>query len=252
VKLLRKSALVLMLLLIAATTNVTATINIPKAKAAAPTLAISSLYNATKAGVTFTANITVSNVVEMYGWVVSLEWDPDAIEINKGDKAGLYKRRVYYNVYESDFMRNVSSTNFLANAINEEDGTITALACLFVLAGTSVSGSGVLGSISFNLSKVGTTTINITQSGILDRTGGAIDHIVVNGIVTDLPPPLPPPIWMQPWFSMTVIAVAVLVAVPVFTVRALRRRVPLTKEELEKIEGYKEEVEGIPLLEDSE
>lgn len=251
-KLLRKSALILMLLLIAATTNVTATINVPKAKAAAPTLAISSIYNATEAGATFTANITVSDVAEMGGWVVSLEWDPDAIEINTGDKAGLRMRRVYYNIYQSGFMQDVSSTNFLANAINKANGTITALACLFTLTSVSVSGSGLLALINFTLVNVGTTTINITQSAIISRGGGEIDHITVNGLVTDLPPPLPPPWWMQPWFSITLITVAVLVAVPVFTVRALRHRVTLTKEELEKIEGYEEEVEGIPLPEDSE
>lgn len=251
-KLLRKSALILILLLIAATTNVTAIINIPKAKAAAPTLAISNVYNVTEAGTTFTANITVSDVTEMGGWFVSLKWNPDAISLNKGDRAGLYKRRVYYNIYEGGFMRNVSSANLLVNKITEANGTITGLACLFVVAGTSVSGSGLLALINFTLVNVGTTTINITNSIIMDRGGAGIDHTTVNGLVTNLPPPLPPPIWMQPWFSITVITVAVLVVVPVFTVRTLRRRVTLTKGELEKIKGYEEEIEGIPLPEDSE
>ena len=254
---LKKLTLIPILILIVALTNFTiAIMNVHEVEAATPTLTVGKVYNMTEVGSTFIVNITVSDISEMGGWVLSLKWDPNMIEISKGDQNGLYKRtgegKVYYNIYEGEFMKEESSTTFIVNKINETSGTIVSLACFFAVAGISVGGSGRLAFINFTLLNVGQTSINITQSTLLDRNGRGVDHNVENGLVTNLPPPSPPPIWMQPWFPTTVAAVTVAVAVPIYIIRLLKKRVPLTREEIEKIKGYEEVIEGKPLPENFE
>lgn len=247
---LRKLALTsTLILLLLALLNVTGQIRFQEVKAQGTTLAVSKIYNVNQTG-TLLVNITVSEVSQMYGWVISLQWDPTIIQVSTGDKNGLLKNRVYYNVYEGDFMKNVSATIFSVNKVNNESGNITNLSCFFKVTGTTVSGSGLLATINFTLLKVGTTAINITYSSLIDRNGGGIDHTAISGLITNQPEPPPPPIWTQFWFQATVVTVIVVVVIPVLVIKQLSGRTSLTAEDIEKIMGYEENVEGEPLKED--
>lgn len=253
----------LIILIAMAGVAITAT-NIPKAKAAATTVAISKVYGMNQTGTTFLINITVSDVTGIYGWVMNLEWNPDMIKVTTGDPEGLNHRRANYNIYQGDFMQSASRTYFLVNSIDNNQGTIKALACAFTTTGYTVSGSGLLASINFTLLDVGTTAINFTgpsisqpgHSILQSRSGEEIPHSIINGLVTDQPPPPPPPIWAESWFQNLVVAVIavfmLVVVLPTGVVIKLRNTPPLTDEELEKLGEYDEEIEGEPLPEDSE
>jgi len=147
---LRKPALGLIILLALATAAM-ATLNIPDVDAQAPTIALSKIYNMNQTGTTFLVNITITDATEMMGWLANLSWDPNMIRITTGDTEGLRKRGVWYNIYQGDLMQNASSTSFLVNSINQSDGSLKQLACLFVTGGFTVSGSGRLVSINFTL-----------------------------------------------------------------------------------------------------
>ena len=246
--------------------TITASFNIPEARAALPVVTISKVYDMNQTGSTFVVNITVSDVSELGGWGMNLSWNPAILKITTGDPTGLQKKagRIYvnYSIHGGDFMRNMASTSFTANAINNTAGTIRQLACYFTVAGQSVSGSGILATINFTLLNTGTTAINITgpnnatmpyRSVLAGRGGGPIDHVEVNGLVTDQPGPPPTPIWSETWFQALVVTVVVLVVVPTGVIARLRSRPPQSEEELKRLSQYEEnEVEGIPLPEDSE
>lgn len=259
----RKNALIIIALIAAAALGM-ATINIPKVEAAAPKLAISKVYNVNQTDVTILVNITVTDAVEMFGWIISFSWDPNFIKINTGDPNGLLKNRVRYNIYEGDFLQNKSATSFLVNTIDNKKGEITFLSCYFSTTWYTITGSGRLASIEFNVMSVGTTAINITgpsvqnpgHSVLLDLNGIEIAHDDVNGLVTDQPPPPPPPFWTESWFQTLIAAVVVVVILPTGIITGiivrLRRAPPVSEEDLEKIGEFDEEIKGIPLPEDSE
>jgi hypothetical protein len=246
----KKLAFALMsMLLLYTLLNAANPIKFQEAKAQGTTLAVSRIYNLNETG-TFLANITISEVSQMYAWVISLAWDPTIIQVSTGDKNGLLKSRVYYNIYQGDFMRKVSETSFTVNRVDNTTGNITNLACYFKVTGQTVSGSGILATINFTLLKVGTTSINITYSSVMDRNGEPIAHTTISGLVTDQPEPPPPPIWTQFWFQATLITVIVVVVIPTLVIKRLSGRTTLTAEDIEKIMGYEENVEGEPLQED--
>lgn len=226
--------------------------SIPEAKAANPTIAVGKVYELNQTGTTFRVNITAADITEMGGWILSLKWDPNMTKVTTGDPAGLLKRTVRYNIYEGNFMRAAGGTNFLMNAINTTNGTITSLACLFKVTSVSVKGSGLLAWINFTLLHVGTSTINITASKLQDRSGKELTHDAVNGLITDQPQPPPPPIWMESWFLTTVLAVAIVVTVPTVTIVRLAGKPVPTEAELKKIREFTEkEAEGKPFTENS-
>jgi len=253
---LKKLAMVLITLLVFSAANVAVMVRIPEAEAQGPTLQIRKVYGLNQTGTTFLVNITIGDVAELGGWTVNLKWDPNMTTVSTGDSHGLPKRGrtglTYYNIYEGGFMKNASSTNFLVNAVNNTDGTITSLASFFTQVGNSVTGSGLLAIINFTLKNVGTTSINITNSVVVDRSGGGVEHTAVDGLITDQPPPPPPPFWTDPLFQTAVIVFFVVVVLPAVVIVRLRGKATLTEKDIKKIEEYEEEVKGEPLPEDSQ
>jgi hypothetical protein len=230
-----------------------AAVSIPNAKAdGTPTLAVSKVYEMNEVGTTFRVNITVANVDNMRQWMVCLKWDPTILNVTTGDTHGWYYKRTktYYNVYKGSLM-NSSASTFWMNGINLTEGSITALTSFFNSESYGVKGSGVIAVINFTLLRVGTSIINVTSSDLQHPRLVSFDNwAVVNGLVTDQPPP---PWWMDPGFQMTVLAVAVAVTVPSVTIFTLTRKPVPTEAQLKKIREFTEkEAEGKPLPKDSE
>jgi len=216
-----KETLLIMLLLITTANLANVPEKPPIVHAASPTVTITGIYNVTEPGKTFLVNITVSDVSNLFMWVINMSWDPSITQISTGDPAGLLRKGIRYNIYEGRFMKNIRSTVFVANIINNTAGTITSLSAGYLNPGTTPSGSGILATINFTLVKVGTTAINITgpsatypgHSMLIDHTGKEMPHEDIDGVVTEHGPPPPPPIWTQLWFQVTVPVVVVAIAV---------------------------------------
>lgn len=216
-----KTMVIIITLFLASHATNTTIIPLKKAYAESPVLSITSTYNLTQQYSTFLVNITVSDVTKLNLWLVNLTFDPEHIQITTGGNKGIqYPRKTgpFYNIFEGDFIKNVSSTYFFISSaqggkISNETGELYGLACMASTGGAS--GSGVLAIINFTLLRVGTSQINITGSVLQSVDGSSITHSVVNGVVSDKPPPAPPvpPIWTQTWFHGTLIAVGVVVGV---------------------------------------
>lgn len=205
-------------------------VNVAKTNASpGPTVKVTSVYNVEEPGATFLVNITVKDVSDVLMWVIDLKWDPTIIEITTGDSKGLRKRGVVYNIYEGPFLKSIRTTVFLANGIDNLEGSITSLSAGYLTAGSTASGSGVLATINFTCVTVGTTTIEITgpstgsswRSMLINHDGKEMSHEDVNGVFTENPPPQTP-IWTQLWFQTTLLTAAVVVVATAYV--AIRRK----------------------------
>ena len=194
-----------------------------------PTVKVTSVYNVEEPGATFSVNITVKDVSDVLMWVIDLKWDPNIIRISTGDSNGTKKGGIYYNIYEGPFLRSLRTTIFLANSIDNTEGSITSLSAGYMGPGSTASGNGVLATINFTCINVGTTTIEMTgpstasswRSMLVDHSGKEMSHEDVNGVFTENPPPVTP-VWAQLWFQTTLVTVAVVVVAAGYA--AIRRK----------------------------
>jgi len=195
-----------------------------------PTVSVTSVYNITEQDTTFIVNITVTDVTNLYMWIINMSWDPTIVKITTGDPNGLKKGGIYYNVYEGPFMRSVRGTRgLLVSKINNTDGTIKSLSCAYSTTGSGASGSGVLAMINFTLLKKGTTTIDINGPSVKypglcvlqDSAGNEMAIEVVDGTVSEGGPPL---FSIQFWFIATVIGVIVIILEVAALVMLFRRK----------------------------
>jgi PKD repeat protein len=134
-----------------------------------------SNYVAHSVGENFTINIVVTDVQNLWSWCVGISWDPNTLSL-------------IGNPREGPFLRAKGQTLFLPlPAIN---GTIKELSST-LLSLASASGSGVLATLDFNITKETVespiTLFNTTLLAPLPSTGGtnpSIDHQVENATVT--------------------------------------------------------------------
>ena len=228
----RKKIVLLMslILITAATLRI-----VPNAQAATPTVAVASVYNITEPGMTFQVNITITDVTDLSMWIINMSWDPNMLQIPTGDRQGLRKRQIYYNIYEGPFMESFHSAIFTANEIDNVHGRIRQLACGYAGAGTPAWGSGVLATINFTSVNVGTITIEINgpsieypgHSMLLDNSGYEMPHEDIDGTVTEHAPPL---IWMEPWFQATTVGIIVVIVAATYVIKKKSVRHPTKSE----------------------
>jgi len=207
-----------------------------------PKVSATSVYNVTEPDMTFMVNITVTNVTNLYMWIINMSWDPSIVKITTGDSHGLKKGGVYYNIYEGPFLKSVRGTRgLLVSKINNTDGTMTSLSCAYSTTGSGASGSGVLATINFTLLKKGTTTIDINGPSIKypglcvlqDSAGNEMAIEVVNGTVSEGGPPL---FSIQFWFIATVIGIIVIILEVAALVMLFRRKPVEQQPETEEAE----------------
>ena len=127
-------------------------------------------------GLTFTVNITITNVTDLAGWAIDLSWDPNIIRVTTGDPNGLQPpiNGTFYNIYQGPFLKNVRPTSFIVNRVNNAQGKIEFLSARHVNMGEG--GSGALATINFTCISVGTTTTQIIESILMDGEEKAIPH----------------------------------------------------------------------------
>jgi PKD repeat protein len=134
-----------------------------------------SNYVAHSVGENFTINIVVTDVQNLWSWCVGISWDPTVLSL-------------IGNPLEGPFLKAKGQTLFLPlPAIN---GTIKELSST-LLSFASASGSGVLATLDFNITKETVespiTLFNTSLLAPLPATGGtnpSIDHQVENATVT--------------------------------------------------------------------
>ncbi|MEM2293097.1 MAG: cohesin domain-containing protein [Candidatus Bathyarchaeia archaeon] len=114
-----------------------------------------------------TINISISNVANLYGWQVKLEWNPQVLNIS--------------SVIEGTFLKNQSQTFFSYN-FNETGSLI--LDCTLIGDVPGVNGSGTLATVKFIVKDEGTSELRLSETFLVDSAENLIPHTVKNGQFT--------------------------------------------------------------------
>lgn len=147
-------------------------------------------------GETFTINIKLNDVTNLWSWKVRVNWDPEVLSLTE--------------VAEGPFLNSADDTLFLGaqSGTAIEEGYIPEVSCT-LLSSESVDGSGVLATLTFKSLSPGECEITLTETVLKEPGTGhpEILHNVINGEVTVIPE-------FQPWiilpFVLTATAIIIL------------------------------------------
>jgi len=117
----------------------------------ATTISVTVNTNPTSVGQTFVASINIDDANNLWAWTATVSWNPLVLNATKDAKGPF-------------LTQNGDSDAFMNGVINNDKGTIMGGPSQTLLVDDSVSGSGVLASVSFIV--VGTGTSNISLSGV--------------------------------------------------------------------------------------
>ncbi len=127
-------------------------------------------------GETFTINITLNDVTNLWSWKVRVDWNPEILNFTE--------------TAEGPFMNNTDDTLFLwaNNWTAIEEGYIPEISCT-LQSSVSVNGSGVLATVTFKSLSPGTSNITLTETVLKEPGTGhpEIPHNVNNGEVIVIP-----------------------------------------------------------------
>jgi hypothetical protein len=111
-----------------------------------------------------TVNISISNVDDLYGWQIRLEWNPQILNFS--------------SVSEGDFLKKQGQT-FFSHKLNETGYLI--LDCTLIGDLPGVSGSGTLASVKFYVKKEGTSQLQLSETVLVNSSEDLIPHAIKNG-----------------------------------------------------------------------
>lgn len=127
--------------------------------------------------------VKVENVTDLYGWSVNLTFRPDVLQV--------------LNVAHSSWMQvNSGFSVFPITTIDNTAGYVFMGQILNPLTATSgATGNGTLVTVTFNVTSVGASYIDLTSSKLNTKIGAnnvPIDHTAENGFFDNRPEVLPP------------------------------------------------------------
>jgi len=171
-------------------------------------LSVDKIYNVNQLGSNVTVNVTLTKVSTCSGWELNLTWDPYYLNVTMGQPP--YVGGPPVEVREGPFFKTINaSTIMIFNELDFNRGVM--IVADFFTPGTNkfVNGTGVILAINFTVVRLGTSTIelnppslNVTQSVVADQGNKVLDHVDVNGLVTNEGPP---PQWASADFATTLI-----------------------------------------------
>jgi len=115
-------------------------------------------------GQLITVNISISNVDDLYGWQIRLEWNPQILNFS--------------SVSEGDFLKKHGQT-FFSHKLNETGYMI--LDCTLVGDLPGVSGSGTLATVEFYVKEAGASQLRLTETVLVNSSEDLIPHTIKNG-----------------------------------------------------------------------
>jgi len=111
-----------------------------------------------------TVNISISNVDDLYGWQIRLEWNPQILNFS--------------GVSEGDFLKKQGQT-FFSHKFNETGYLI--LDCTLIGDLPGASGSGTLATVEFYVKKEGTSQLQLSETVLVNSSEDLIPHAIKNG-----------------------------------------------------------------------
>jgi predicted nucleic acid-binding Zn-ribbon protein len=145
---------------------------------AAQTVEVLSPSSVTR-GSTFSVNVQVKSVNDLYGLQFGLSFNPGVVEA--------------LGVSEGSFLKQGGASTFWnPPAIDNAVGMVSGAAATRLGPIPGVSGSGTLATISFRAKAAGSSSLTLTGVSLSDASAQPIPHTTVGGWVSVSPPPVPP------------------------------------------------------------
>lgn len=131
-------------------------------------------------GDTFDITIQIADVVDLWQWVVGLSWNRDVLAMQGSP-------------VEGPFLKAGGTTLFLSAPANNTGGFLPEVSST-LLSATSVSGSRVLATVTFQIVGYGSSTIDFVDARLRDKSTGHVDiPFTSTGSTFNLPSPSPTP-----------------------------------------------------------
>ena len=146
-----------------------------------PTISVYPQTISKAIGETFTIDIIIPLVVNLWGWQAGMTFNPAVLEAISFVEGPLLK-------YEG------RTTLWVPGTINNLAGEITYYGCTLTAGCTPVTGSGTLASVTFRVKDYGTSDLTLTDVKLIDPTYTSFPQVtVLHGSFTLSPPPPAPP-----------------------------------------------------------
>jgi len=122
-------------------------------------------------GASFNLNVSVQDVVDLYGFDISLDYNTTLLDA--------------LSIAEGPFLKSFGSTITIISEINETGGQVR-FALSLLGAENGVNGTGTLFTVRFKSSTAttGTSLLSLQNTELSDYDGQAINHAIINGQVT--------------------------------------------------------------------
>jgi len=114
-------------------------------------------------GGTFTVNVTVAGVSEVYGWQVNITFNPQILNVE--------------NVTEGSFLKQSNKTVFM-KTIHNTDGYVQLASTFYPVPEHGASGSGLLAQVTFTVKGSGSSSLHFEEIGTKLRTVIDTDTVV--------------------------------------------------------------------------
>lgn len=148
---------------------------------AIPIVSVNPSATTVNSGDSFSLDIGVSNVTDLFAYQFELSFDPALIAAT--------------SLSEGTFLPGGGFTFFIPGAIDNALGNVGLTADTLFFAPTGVTGSGSLANLTFNALAGGTSSVSLSNVILLDSFGSVITSNILNGSVdvTTAPAPVPEP-----------------------------------------------------------
>jgi hypothetical protein len=146
---------------------------IPSGRGSSTSIAVDPSFKEVIINSVFGIDLNVSDVTDLYLWVVTIEWNPSIIE--------------FQSYTEGPFLKAGGTTAIMDAGFSP--GKVNRLVCTVLGPVSGVDGCGSLVTFTFKAMSLGTTPISITFSDLLDSNGEHIAHNTHDGTVLVSPPP---------------------------------------------------------------
>jgi len=140
-------------------------------EASLPLISFQPNLHETFRGENFSLNVTISNITDLYLWVVTVEWSPTVLD--------------FQHYAEGPFLKQGGQTAVMDSGVSP--GKVSELACTLLEDVAGVNGSGTLVTLSYEALTVGTTAVKLTFSDLLNSAGKSISHEKGEATVEVLP-----------------------------------------------------------------
>jgi hypothetical protein len=148
---------------------------VPLAAQAQATLSASPAANPVAVGAPLVVTVSVANIVDLYAHQFTLSFNPAVLQVG--------------SVSEGAFLGAGGSTLFDAGTINNTAGTVSFVLGTLVGGVGGVNGSGVLATLNFTVTGLGTSPLALSDVLALDSMLMDIPVQLTNGTVTAVPEP---------------------------------------------------------------